>query len=62
MDRPFGFRAYYADDVKPPKRPGELAIEVRWATEQDRDMEAALAENRPDIGRVVKFRAIANRS
>lgn len=55
MKRPYGFRAYYAADVKPPKKPGDLAIEVRWTTERDRDMEAELANNRNDIGRVEKF-------
>lgn len=55
LTRPYGFRAYYADDVKPPKRPGDLAIEVRWADAAGRDMEADLAEARPDIGRVERF-------
>lgn len=55
MKRPFVFRAYYGPDAKPPKIEGDLAIEVRWTTAHDRDMEADLAEARPDIGRVERF-------
>lgn len=55
MFREYGFRAYYAHDVKLPKLSGDLAIDVRWTTESDRDMEASLAIRRPDIGLVEKY-------
>lgn len=45
-------REYYADDVKPPKQPGELAIETVHTTESSRDMEIEAARSRPDIGEV----------
>jgi hypothetical protein len=54
--RPYVLRAYYADDVKPPQIPGFLAIEVRWASEHDRDMKADLARKRNDIGKVETFK------
>lgn len=47
----FYVRGYYADDVQPPKRPGELAIEVGCDNESVRDMELAVLEEREDIGR-----------
>ena len=43
---------YYADDVKPPKRPGELASETVHADEASRDLEVAVAKGRSDIGLV----------
>lgn len=45
-------RCYYADDVKPPKKPGELAIEVVCRSGSLKDMEVAAGESRTDIGRV----------
>lgn len=55
MRRPYGFRAYYGPNAKAPKVEGELAIEVFWTDAQSRDMEAAIAAKRPDIGRVEKL-------
>ncbi len=55
MMRPYGFRAYYKKDVAPPKESEGLAIEVMWTTKDSRDMEAELAEKRPDIGYVERF-------
>lgn len=54
MKRQYSFRAYYGDNVKGSKKPGDLAIEVVYATRWLRDMEAALAAARLDIGVVVK--------
>jgi len=45
-------RGYYADDVKPPKRPGRLALAVELGTKWALDMEVSVFEARPDIGRV----------
>lgn len=45
-------RGYYADDVRPPKVPGELAIEIGCGDELARDMELRVFEVRPDIGEV----------
>jgi hypothetical protein len=45
-------RGYYADDVQPPKVPGELAIEVGCNNESTRDMELRVFAVRPDIGEV----------
>jgi hypothetical protein len=42
--------AYYADDVKPPKEPGALAIEVRCQSDSLKDLEVQVAEGREDIG------------
>lgn len=43
-------RCYYADDVKPPKKPGDLAIETVHKGDVSKDMEVAVAKARPDIG------------
>ncbi len=43
---------YYADDVEPPKRPGELAIRTVHNSDHSKDMEVAAGNRRPDIGRV----------
>jgi hypothetical protein len=51
-DRLWVVRAYYANDVAPPKKPGDLAIEVLWTDEAGARMEEAAAWSRGDIGRV----------
>jgi len=45
-------RGYYADDVKLPKKPGDLAIEIGCANEAARDLEIQVLERRSDIGTV----------
>jgi hypothetical protein len=52
-------RCYYADDVKPPKRPGGLAIETVHRGDHSKDMEVAVAEARDDIGVVSVVTATA---
>lgn len=49
---PYRMRAYYADDVKPPKVPGALAIETQHKTEASLNIEVAAARSRSDIGRI----------
>ena len=49
-------RCYYANDVKPPKVPGDLAIETRHKTDASKEMEVRAGESRSDIGRVDAFR------
>jgi hypothetical protein len=44
---------YYADTVKWPKRPGELAIQTVHASDVSKDVEVAAAESREDIGEVI---------
>lgn len=51
-DWPFYCAAYYADDVKRPKRPGELAIETKHRNEASLIAEVQAARSRKDIGRV----------
>lgn len=46
-------RGYYADNVKPPKRPGDLALEVGLAGDSAKDLEVKIFEGREDIGRVM---------
>jgi hypothetical protein len=43
---------YYADNVKPPKKPDELAIRTMHATDSSKDMEVAAGKSRSDIGRI----------
>jgi hypothetical protein len=50
---PWLVRGYYADNVKPPKRPGDLAIEIGGLTRQALDMDLAVLRRRPDIGEIV---------
>lgn len=45
-------RGYYADDVAPPKRPGDLAIEVGTTNRGQAEMDEAVLRGRPDIGEV----------
>jgi hypothetical protein len=45
-------RCYYADDVKPPKVPGALAIETVHKGDSSKDIEVAVGHARSDIGRV----------
>lgn len=45
-------RCYYAADVRPPKRPGELAIETVHATDSSKDMEVQAGRARADIGEI----------
>lgn len=56
----YGFRAYYAHDVAPPKKPGDLAIDVRWHDAYGRDLEAGCAAARSDIGMVEKYTITPN--
>lgn len=42
-------RLTYNDTVKPPKIPGELAIEVLLADDVAKDIEVAASKNRTDI-------------
>lgn len=44
---------YYAEDVKPPKKPHELALKVWCGSEHVRDMEVEIFKNRSDIGDVI---------
>ena len=46
-------RGYYADDVEPPKRPGELAIEIGGVSREALAMDVAVLEKREDIGEIV---------
>lgn len=50
---PYYVKSYYTEDVKPPKVPGELAIETKHKTEASRDLEIAGSESREDIGIVI---------
>lgn len=45
-------RGYYADDVKPPKKAGELAIEVGVDSRHALDMDILVLQERADIGEV----------
>lgn len=44
--------AYYNDTVKPPKYPGELAIQVGCADDTGKDLELRILEKRKDIGKI----------
>lgn len=44
---------YYNDSVKPPKKPGELALQVVHGTDVGKDLEVKVFEEREDIGSVV---------
>lgn len=43
---------YYKYDVKPPKEPGGLAIQVVLVDDVAKDLEVKVAEGRNDIGRI----------
>lgn len=43
---------FYAEDVKPPKKANELAIEVWCGDEGVRDLEVSVLKERDDIGTV----------
>lgn len=43
-------RGYYNDTVKPPKKPGALAIEVGSPLREGLDMDIVALETRKDIG------------
>jgi hypothetical protein len=45
-------RCYYADDVRPPKVPGDLAVETVHKNATSKDIEVAAAESCADYGRV----------
>jgi len=45
-------RAYYADDVQPPKEPGGFAIEIGGRTEEALTMDLRILRGRDDIGRI----------
>lgn len=49
---PWYVRMYYADDVKWPKVPGELALETKHKTETSMQMEISAAERNTDIDMV----------
>lgn len=44
---------YYNDTVRPPKVPGELAIQVKLTNDASKDMEVSAAKSRTDIGEIV---------
>lgn len=48
----FLIAGYYNDTVKPPKKPGNLALEVGVNSEAARDLEVKIFEEREDIGRI----------
>lgn len=50
-------RAYYADDVAPPKTPGALAFETVHKGDVSKDMEVSAAKSRADIGTVAVLSA-----
>ena len=53
-------RGYYADDVKPPKKPGDLAIEIGGMSREALSMDVAALERREDIGEIVgPFQALS---
>lgn len=43
---------YYADDVRPPKKPGELAQETIHRDDHTKDVEVHVAKSRIDIGKI----------
>lgn len=49
---PWYVRMYYADNVKPPKRPGGLAVETIHKTEQSMRMDIQAGHARKDIDEV----------
>jgi hypothetical protein len=52
MTRDWKLRFYYASNVKPPKRPGELAIVTEHTGTSSRDMEIEVGKKRRDIGAI----------
>lgn len=48
-------RFYYGAGVKPPKVPGELAIETIHMGTSSRDLEISVGKGREDIGRIEVF-------
>jgi len=44
---------YYGEAAKPPRQPGDLAIETVHKTDVSKDIEVAAAQSRPEIGRIV---------
>lgn len=42
-------RLYYKDDVKPPKIPGELAMEIVLVDDVAKDVEVEISEMRGDV-------------
>jgi hypothetical protein len=49
---PWVVRGYYAADVKPPKTPDGLAIEVRGLSKEVLAMDLDILQKRDDIGRI----------
>ena len=47
-------RGYYHSDVKWPKQPNDLAIEIGGVTREALDMDIAVLKNRKDIGQLFK--------
>lgn len=43
---------YYNNTVKPPKKPGDLAIQTVHVGTSSKDMEVQAARSRPDIGEI----------
>jgi hypothetical protein len=46
-------QGYYANDVKPPKVAGELAIEIGGVSREALAMDVDILERRADIGEIV---------
>jgi hypothetical protein len=53
MSWDFGMEAFYANGVKPPKKPGESAVKTRHKTDVSLLMEVQAAKSRKDIGKIV---------
>jgi hypothetical protein len=52
MECDWKLRFYYAQNVKHPKRPGDLALETVHTEEWSRDMEIEVGKKRSDIGKI----------
>jgi hypothetical protein len=46
-------QGYYSEHVAPPKRPGELAVEIGGVSREALAMDLAALERREDIGEIV---------
>lgn len=46
-------RGFYGDNVKPPKYPGDLAIEVGGVCKEALSMDIEVLKNREDIGSII---------
>ena len=52
MIRDWRLRFYYAVNVQPPKRPGDLALITEHTGTTSRDMEIEVGKSRQDIGAI----------